>query len=390
MHILPAIKKLYFGANRCYLRFMFPFVKRKTVTMSLKEAYDLIGNTQIDVSTQEVEDFIYPAGDGDTILSLIVPAYNEEKNIRKCLDGLCSQKTKYKYEVIVLDNASFDSTPSILASYADKEPFRVITIKKNRGGSVARNIGIKNAKGKYIGFVDADDRISENFVERLVGEALKYDSDIVKCAFRYDFAGSYSPKVVGEYQRYSEGLGTDIMRYDGYIWDAIYKRELWSDIRYPEECWYEDIIIKMILFRKCKRFSYIPETMYDYYINPNSTSKKQQNDASTKCLEQLWLAMFYADYSINRMNIIPDQPLFVDLLHELGDMLYIRIKQLSQVQQEAAFIISSDLIEQYRRICRADCEMLKDTDKKICDAFLNKSFVQWKMACQIKKCESAG
>lgn len=382
---LGLVKKTYAKLKYQYLRALYFTSTKKSTEIQLKKAYSLVENTKINIENQIIEDYLYQAGDDGVILSLIVPAYNEEKNIRKCLGGLLGQKTKYKYEVIILDNASIDATPDILKSYGESNQIRIITIKQNRGGSVARNIGIKNAKGKYIGFIDADDKISDNYVELLVDEALRTDADIVKCAFRYDYSGTYKTKIVNEYQHYTDGLGIQIMKYDGYIWDAIYRRELWDRIRFPEECWYEDIIIKMILLRECKRFSYLPDTLYDYYVNPNSTSKKQQKNASTKSLEQLWLAMYYAKYSNEIMNIIPDQALFVELLHEMGDMLYTRINKVEPKLREAAFSIAAAFIREYKAVCQANCEILDIPDRLIYDAFSTNSFFHWEIACQMKK-----
>ncbi len=116
-------------------------------------------------------------------LSIIVPVYNSEKYLSTCLDSIVNQKTKFNYEVVCINDGSKDNSINILEDYQKKYNFIKIISQENGGISSARNTGINNASGKYFGFIDNDDKISENYVESLMNRAYEKNADIVKCNF---------------------------------------------------------------------------------------------------------------------------------------------------------------------------------------------------------------
>lgn len=119
-----------------------------------------------------------------TKVSVVVPCYNVEKYVSKCLQTLCNQ-TLQDIEIICIDDKSTDSTLEILQEYATHDPrIKVLCNKSNRGVSFSRNIGLKNANGKYVGFVDPDDYVDFNFYEKLYNAAIKTKSEIAKGVFK--------------------------------------------------------------------------------------------------------------------------------------------------------------------------------------------------------------
>ena len=110
-------------------------------------------------------------------VSVVVPAYNVENYIEDCLKSLINQTLK-EIEIIVVNDGSTDNTFEIINKYANLD-FRIKVIsQENQGISVTRNNGIKIAKGEYIGFVDSDDWVDENYFEELYNTAKKFDADI--------------------------------------------------------------------------------------------------------------------------------------------------------------------------------------------------------------------
>ena len=102
-------------------------------------------------------------------LSVIIPLYNAEPFIRKCVDSLISQKTKYRYEIILVNDGSTDQTQKVMEEYSQKYPLLIqIVTQQNRGISVARNEGIAKARGKYIGFIDQDDWVKDQYIDCLL------------------------------------------------------------------------------------------------------------------------------------------------------------------------------------------------------------------------------
>ena len=116
-------------------------------------------------------------------LSIIIPVYNAEKYLDKCLDSILNQDTKYKYEVICINDGSSDNSLSILNEYKSKYSNIKVISQENKGISVTRNVGIENASGKYLGFIDNDDYVNKDYIERLLSIAYKEKADIVKCNF---------------------------------------------------------------------------------------------------------------------------------------------------------------------------------------------------------------
>lgn len=152
-------------------------------------------------------------------LSIIIPLYNSESFIDKCLQSFLNQNTKYKYELVLIDDGSTDRTNEIAKSYSENYPNIVKLVTQPNGGiSAARNTGLLNSKGKYIGFADHDDWVSEQYVEVLMENAFQENADIVKCEFstvKNDVviqAEKRSPRVIkGE-------MKDNLFDYPSYIW----------------------------------------------------------------------------------------------------------------------------------------------------------------------------
>ena len=113
-------------------------------------------------------------------VSVIIPVYNTEKFLRKCLDSVCNQ-TLQDIEIICINDCSTDGSLEILREYAGKDNrIKLIELLENCGAAKARNIGIDIAEGEYLGFVDSDDFIDLDFYKKLYGKAKETDADAVK------------------------------------------------------------------------------------------------------------------------------------------------------------------------------------------------------------------
>lgn len=172
-------------------------------------------------------------------VSVIIPVYNTEKYLRKCLDSVCNQ-TLSDIEIICIDDCSTDNSLNILKEYAAKdERIKLIEFKENKGAAVARNTGIYEAKGEYIGFVDSDDYIDLDFYEKLYNIGVSEKGDISKA--KVSFYTSYKNPV------YVDQTNINIQKckayFDMYFGSAIYKREFLkkNNLNFLENCsWGED------------------------------------------------------------------------------------------------------------------------------------------------------
>ena len=155
-------------------------------------------------------------------ISVIVPVYNVEKYLDKCVRSLLNQKFAYNYEIILVNDGSTDSSGNIEDKYAMEHSMLKVLHKKNGGLSSARNYGLRYARGKYITFVDSDDYVSDDYLSALHSMAMKYDADIVLtqiCLMTEDEAEKY----------HKEEIETELIDNKEAFWEVyIQKRVSWS------------------------------------------------------------------------------------------------------------------------------------------------------------------
>lgn len=215
-------------------------------------------------------------------LSIIVPVYNmaADGKLEYCLNSLVNQ-TITDYEIIAVDDASTDNSPQILLDYAADYPdlIKVYFSPENRKQGGAKNIGLKHARGRWIGFIDSDDWIAPDMYEKLLKKAKETGADMVAC--NYHLTHEHS-EAVGQVIRthYEAQTGKlDEEKYKLLILDSgslvikIYRRNLIYDcgMRFPEHMFYEDNAIATAIMLKAKHFEYIDEPLYAYYQHATST-----------------------------------------------------------------------------------------------------------------------
>ncbi len=215
-------------------------------------------------------------------LSIIVPVFNmaADGKLHYCLDSLVNQ-TVSDYEIIAVDDCSTDNSFEILTEYEKKYPDKFIAVhspvNKHQGG--AKNIGLKMAKGEWIGFIDSDDWIVPNFYERLIQKAEETGADIVGCD--YCLTNEHSMKVgqiVPNNKPEQTGVLDDKKRKSlildgGSLVVKIFKRKMILDneLFFPEDIFYEDNALGNSYMILANRFEYIPEPLYFYYQHDAST-----------------------------------------------------------------------------------------------------------------------
>lgn len=309
-------------------------------------------------------------------LSLIVPVYNSEKYLERCIKSMVNQKTKYKYEMVFINDGSTDRSEEILNKYRLMDNVKLLN-QKNAGISGARNKGLSIAEGKYIGFIDNDDYVSHEYVEKLLSRAYLKDADMVKCGhFRFNKNGIFAEKNYGE-ASVSGFIGEKINLYSGLIWEGISKREMWDKVRFPVGFWYEDVITKIVLMRMCTKFECVGEALYYYYMHENNASKKVWNSENIKSLDQYFIIEELLKYS-RKLGLLIDESVYKILLVELGEFLYKRTQGLSAELKKAIFSLASILVAEVKE--EVGDIKLTYIDKKLEQAFCNGDFHLWMLA----------
>ena len=221
------------------------------------------------------------------IISIILPVYNTSIYLEECLNSIYNQSFK-NYELICIDDGSSDNSYEILKKYEKIITNCKVIYQDNQGVANARNVGLKNVKGDYIIFIDSDDYIEYNYLEKLYNESCNTGSDVVICNF-YRYYDNYKLKLPVVLKKRS-GIysNQDILKslipdnlIHSYLWNKLWKKELFDNIEFPD-IKYEDISIMCNLFYKAKKISIISDTIYYYRIRKTSIvrnySISTQND----------------------------------------------------------------------------------------------------------------
>lgn len=210
------------------------------------------------------------------LISVVVPIYNVKDYLKKCISSIKNQ-THHNMQIILVDDGSTDGSSIFCDDFA-KDDERIIVIHKNNAGlSSARNVGISNSVGEYICFIDSDDYIEEDYIESMLSYAKKNDCDIV-CGGHF-FLYENGSRVIQK--KYGEGIYTRdtalkmLYKYEltDYAWDKLYKRELFSDITYPDNRICEDMATTYKLFYRANLVGTIENVLYNYYQRSNSITK---------------------------------------------------------------------------------------------------------------------
>lgn len=237
-------------------------------------------------------------------VSIIVPIYNVEKYLERCIDSIINQTYK-NLEIILIDDGSTDKCRNICENYKEKDSRIIVDHKENGGLSTARNRGLDISTGKYILFVDSDDYICDTMIEELLKLLLKYNADIAHCNFKIvdEFGNNMNDK---HKDLYDENLMNSYETIYSYIvdyrvkvmaWNKLYRRELFDYIRFKDGYVYEDEIIFPEIISKSELNITTNKKLYFYTYNNNSITKTDFNESKLKSKKYLcdFLEKFYLE-----------------------------------------------------------------------------------------------
>lgn len=219
-------------------------------------------------------------------VSIIVPVYNVEKYVKKCIKSLMNQTLK-DIEIIVVDDGSTDNSISIVEELS-KEDERIKIFHKTNGGlSDARNYGLKKAKGKYIAFLDSDDYVKSELYQKMYEKAKKEKSDMVECNFFWaypkDANNSSLKKDIGE--KYNNQI--EMMEKARVVaWNKLYKKEIIDNVgvEFPKGLRYEDIEFFYKLIPYIENVSFVKQPMI-YYVQRKESIVNTQNEKTSDIFE---------------------------------------------------------------------------------------------------------
>lgn len=226
----------------------------------------------------------------DSLISVIVPIYNVEDYLDRCVESIINQTYK-NLEIILVNDGSPDNCPQMCDDYAKKDSRIKVVHKKNGGLSDARNAGMKVATGEYVSFIDSDDYISLDFYETLLQTMVDNNSDIVECSVVKFYENS-------NFDKYNDNLKVTnydtLYALDGlinenpfkqHVWNKLYKSSVALDIPYAVGKLNEDEFWTYQVFGKAKKVTRINKTMYYYFQRGSSIMGNGYNIKRLDALE---------------------------------------------------------------------------------------------------------
>lgn len=212
-------------------------------------------------------------------VSIIIPSYNSQDYLERCLDSVVNQIYK-NIEIIIIDDASTDKTKEIIKKYAEKDK-RIIPFYQtvNKGVSASRNIGLKASTGEYIMFVDSDDSLTKDSVRRMVDISNKYNSDFVDSYHLFEYTKPNGKIVKFTEKKVPKKLlvmgnlkkNTKILNMATYVTGKLIKKSLFDGLQFDEtlKC-YEDMVLEHQIKTRIKNYVFMNKVTYIYYQRPNS------------------------------------------------------------------------------------------------------------------------
>ena len=280
-------------------------------------------------------------------VSVIVPVYNVEEYLERCLDSLVNQTLK-DIEIIIVNDGSTDGSKEKIQKYINTYKNIVYLEKKNGGLSSARNYGIPYAKGEYIGFVDSDDYVELTMYEKMYNKAIEEKSDMVECDFIWEYPNKKREDIGKVYSSKKEA----IIEARVVAWNKIIKKDIIekTKITFPEGLRYEDIEFFYKIVPYLDKISFVKETLV-HYIQRESSIANTQNERTGEIFK-IWE---------NVLNYYIENNIFNEYRSEL-EYSYTRI------------LLCSSL----KRIIKVKDRKVRKALIKLTWQNLNKKFPQWK------------
>ena len=213
------------------------------------------------------------------LISIIIPIYNCEKYLARCLDSVTNQTLK-ELEIICINDGSTDNSLNILNQYANTDSRINVISQENRKQGAARNKGLEIARGKYITFVDSDDWIDLDYCEKLYNSAEECNVNIAAASMVREKINKKRNHLKLSSKNVFFGANDIITAIDEHLETAgkLYKFECIKNLRFIEEILYEDAPYTIRAIDQCNSLVTVPDTTYHYFSNPKSTIKSKQDE----------------------------------------------------------------------------------------------------------------
>ena len=282
-----------------------------------------------------------------SVVSVIVPVYNTDEHLVRCLESLVGQ-TYPQLEIIVVDDGSTDGSPEVIAAFANQDERIKAIHQANAGVSAARNTGIDAATGEYVTFMDADDWLELPAIQTMVEKLESQGLDFISCGYTIDFPehivnGPTHPRFGGRLDTHG-GLESVLATRHRFAVTRVFRRSLIGPVRFRNDIhWGEDTLFVLEVAKRAQSSSVIPEHFYHYIQSEGSATRSKINPkrltgpAMTQVMEELVadeypdLVPYVLQTRVNTLSILID------------DALHTRSVETPQQLREFTKLLRSDL-----------------------------------------------
>lgn len=269
-------------------------------------------------------------------ISIIIPIYNAEKYLGRCVDSILSQ-TFTDFEVLLIDDGSPDSSPAICDEYAKRDPRVRVFHKPNGGVSSARNLGLDNAKGEWITFIDADDYITKDLLYDYILDSDSSDLVIQGFSHNKDFDVSLPNQILDGEDLIDKFIDID-SEIKGFVWNKLYRRDIIknNNIKFDENIsMIEDLLFNIIFVKHCKSVRILNKINYVYFRHPKAACYKQHPFSSLSNTVFAFCEFYKNNEFANRQAFIKNK--FIIYLFGL-DVLRLAYKEQIDYKTRIKFI----------------------------------------------------
>lgn len=217
------------------------------------------------------------------LISVIVPVYNAETYIKRCIESILNQSYEY-FELILVNDGSIDNSLEICREFASKDNRIVVLDQPNGGASAARNMGLSKMRGEYVVFADSDDYVSPSYLENLYLATKHGQYDIVQCNLEStQEIEKKLEKIIyrqTDIKELTKEQALNERKYKVTVWGKIYSSYIFKDFRFKEGIIYEDDASYYIFVNRAHKLATLNETLYYYYMSENSVMRNNKKDKS--------------------------------------------------------------------------------------------------------------
>lgn len=298
----------------------------------------------------------------EPIISVIIPAYNVESCICRCLESV-KRQSFLNFEAIIVDDGSTDNSFGIAEKYSQTDKRFKVVSQSNRGQGSARNHGMDLARGAYLAFVDSDDWIHEDYLNKLYSAIQNYDADIAVCNAervwdtgrkKYNNGIFRKSEVITNAVEYLPGASMS-------VWDKLYRASIFEGLRFPENMKFEDLALMPQVIIRAQKIAVIEDSLYYYFWRDGSTTN--QKKVSRDILKAQHIL---EDSAIKEKCPEILQKLFVK--NVMGSLIWGILKEENPYDEAAE--IMNEGIEKYPELTACDLGALMGKSKKIYGYYL--------------------